>query len=231
MQIAADSQKKRWELSSEKAGARWVRSPRRTSEMMKGRHGRAACNLLDWCHGTWFWGFKGLKFQTIKMSLLFRGHRRAKHKRGLKLTSCIFLITDLKRTFIPARSSDQSPGGSVGRTPLHRIMGFPSVPGLQMLHQNGRTLMRRGTMVPHVVCIVFSRFCFGKYEPKITEHPAAAYVWKDQQSLRDEVSSFFLSTCWFAPQPQLLKPPKGKRREVTARPLNVILCLFGFELY
>lgn len=71
---------------------------------------------------------------------MFRGHRHAKHKQGLKLTSSIFLIIDLKRTFIPARSSDQSPGGSVGRAPLHRIMGFPSVPGLQMLHQNSRAL-------------------------------------------------------------------------------------------
>ncbi len=43
--------------------------------------------------------------------------------------------------------------------------------------------------------ILFSKTLFEKYEPKITRCPAAAYIWKDQQSHGGQVSSFCLCNC------------------------------------
>lgn len=179
---------------------------------MKDRHGRAACNLLDWCDGTWFWGFKGLKFQTIKMSLLFRGHRHAKHKQGLKLTSSIFLIIDLKRTFIPARSSDQSPGGSVGRAPLHRIMGFPSVPGLQMLHQNSRALFAVRNDGTERGIYRFQQVLLWKIRTKNNRAPCCCVRMKrSTESQRWGV--FFLSLCLLICSPALTpETPRGEEK-------------------
>lgn len=157
------------------------------------------------CHSTWFGGFRGLRFQTIRLSLLFwppTCKTPVRFKIKLWCFSKLQIPPFLRRTLIPTRSTDQSPGGSVERSLLPRIMGFPSALAHQMLHQNGRhvsaELFAAGRTSMQLIYIVFKRICFEKHEPKITHCPAASYVWKDQQRRRGEVSSFFFYSCQFS---------------------------------